>query len=198
MLAAIAVSIRFGYKLFIAHNVQLGWDDWLIAASLALTSISLIIAEQGTTPNGLGKDIWTLTSSQITNFSRFFWSMSWLYFLEVALTKLSMEFFYLRIFPSQGAQRSLWGTVLFTALWGVTYVLACIFQCRPINYAWTRWSGSSQGRCINTNSLTWSHAAINIALDFWLLLLPLWQIWGLQMSLKKKVGVATMFGVGTL
>lgn len=39
---------------------------------------------------------------------------------------------------------------------------------------------------------------MSIALDLWILAIPLWQLRSLKMHWKKKVGVALMFCVGTL
>jgi hypothetical protein len=157
----------------------------------------MIVEMLGTVPNGLGKDIWTLSPTQITHFLYYFWVLAWIYFLEVVLTKLSIQFFFLRVFPSQLAQRLLWGTVIFTALWGIAFVTTCWGQCRPISYVWTNWDGLHEGKCIHVAAFTWTHAVINICIDIWMLAVPLWQISSLQMSLKKKIGVGLMFFVGT-
>lgn len=39
---------------------------------------------------------------------------------------------------------------------------------------------------------------MSIALDVWMLAIPLWQLRGLKLHWKKKIGVAAMFIVGTL
>lgn len=192
-----SVIIRFVFKIFIA-KLQLGLDDWFILASITVVIPSAVVAEIGTTANGLGKDIWTLSPDTITKFGMYFWVMAWLYFLEITLTKLSMLFFYLRIFTLKGVQRLLWGTVVFTSLYGVAYVLTAIFECNPISYFWTKWDGLHHGVCVDINAIIWSHAAISIALDFWMLAIPLWQLWRLQLHWRKKASIALMFCVGTL
>jgi hypothetical protein len=190
-LTGIALITRFGYRIFVA-KLDLGLDDWFILAATLCIIPSHIVTEAGTVPNGLGKDLWTLTPSQITSFGYYFWIMAWIYFLEIALTKLSMLFFYLRIFPSQSAQRVLWATVAFTTAYGIAFVTTCLFQCWPVSYNWTKWDRQHQGQCININAFTWSHAVMSICLDFWMLAVPLWQIKSLQMNLKKKIGVGLM------
>ncbi|KAM6517657.1 hypothetical protein FSOLCH5_008624 [Fusarium solani] len=41
-----------------------------------------------------------------------------------------------------------------------------------------------------------SHGALNVALDIWMLILPLSQLVKLGVKFKKKVGVIAMFSVG--
>lgn len=42
--------------------------------------------------------------------------MAWLYFLQLALLKTSLLFFYLKIFPNKIVRRLLWGTLVFNGL----------------------------------------------------------------------------------
>lgn len=119
------------------------------------------------------------------------------YFLNLATLKLSLLLFYLRIFPSQKLRWLLWGTVVFDVLFGFSFVIASIVQCKPIDYFWLQWDGEHQGHCVNINALGWSNAAISIALDVWMLALPLSQLPTLRLHWKKKVAVALMFTVGT-
>jgi hypothetical protein len=196
-ICTVAVSVRLGYRLLVAKS-SLGHDDWCITAAFLCSIASHIVTETGTVSNGLGKDIWKLSSRQITDFLYYFWIMAWIYFLEIVITKLSIQFFFLRIFPSQLAQRLLWATIAFTTLWGAAFFAGCLGQCAPVSYNWTKWDGLHEGKCINITAFTWTHAVTSITIDIWMLALPIWQIKDLQMSLKKKIGVGLMFFVGTL
>jgi hypothetical protein len=177
--------------------MDLGLDDWFVLAALISTIPSNAITAHGTTPNGLGRDIWTLDPHMITNVVRFFYHMAWLYFTQATLVKLSIITFYMRIFPSVEVQRVLWGTFIGTSVWGGIYVIVAVFQCWPIHYFWNKWDGMHQGTCANINAITWSHAAMSIALDVWILLIPMWQLRKLHLHWKKKIPVAFMFIVGT-
>ncbi|KAH7120705.1 CFEM domain-containing protein, partial [Dactylonectria macrodidyma] len=196
-IAGAVVLIRFGYKIFVA-SVGLGIDDWFVLATMISCIPSGFITRLGTTANGLGKDIWTLSPDQITKVLFFFYIMAWLYFLQTTLVKLSIIAFYMRIFPARGVQRVLWATFIFTSLWGVAFIFTSIFQCSPIPHFWKQWDGMHEGTCANVNAISWSNASISIALDLWILAIPLWQLRSLKLHWKKKVGVALMFCVGTL
>ncbi|WYZ46618.1 hypothetical protein EsH8_IX_000843 [Colletotrichum jinshuiense] len=197
VVAAFCVFCRIGYKIFVT-KLDLGWDDWFILATLIAAMPSIVIAVYGTSANGLGKDMWTLPPQNITNVLFYFYTVAWLYFLQVTLVKLAILFFYMRIFPARNVQRILLGTAIFVVVWGLTFVLTTIFQCNPIPFFWERWDLMHKGSCINGNILSWSNATMNIALDLWMLAIPLWQLRALRLHWKKKVGVALMFMVGTL
>lgn len=190
--------VRLIFKKFFTHLKALGIDDWLIFASLAVCLCGLVISLEGLTPSGLGKDIWTLRTSRVTSFAIYFYIMEVLYIIGVSLVKLSLAFFYLSIFPGTKMRRLLWGTILFNILYGVVFVLIAIFQCTPVNHFWKQYADESRGHCININLFGWLHAALGVALDLWMIALPLSQVLRLRLHWKKKVGVCVMFCLGTL
>jgi hypothetical protein len=177
--------------------MDIGWDDWAVLATTIISIPSAIVTVHGTVAHGLGQHIWTLRPEEITTMLKYFYVMAALYFTQTALLKLCLVFFYIRVFPSVGVQRLLWGTVIFVVAWGCTFVIADMFQCQPVSYFWQHWDGLHEGRCVDTNAITNTHAAISIALDLWILGIPMWQLRGLKMHWKKKVGVGLMFIIGT-
>ncbi|KAH8197083.1 hypothetical protein TruAng_008753 [Truncatella angustata] len=195
VISAAAILLRLGFKIFVVQ-VQPALDDWFILITFLSGVPSTVIQTEAVVPNGLGKDIWTLTSTQITNFGMFFYIMAVLYFLQVTLLKMSLLFFYLRIFPGKQVKRVLWGTVIFNAVFGLFFVVLTIFQCQPVSFYWTKWDGEHEGKCLSINNIAWANAAVSIALDFWMLAIPLSQLRSLHMHWKKKIGVALMFIVG--
>jgi len=155
------------------------------------------VIDRGLVPNGLGRDTYTLTYESISNFARYLYIAEVLYFLEIALLKLTLLLFFLRIFPKRATRKLLWGTVAFNGVVGVMFIFISIFQCSPISYNWTNWTHETKGKCLNINALVWSNAIISIGLDFWMLALPLYEIFQLQLKWRKKVSIAFMFCVGT-
>jgi glucan phosphoethanolaminetransferase (alkaline phosphatase superfamily) len=197
-ISGVFVFQRFATKAF--YKLPFGLDDLFIGLSMLFAIPCIVINSYGLIPNGMGRDIWTVKPEQITNFGRNFFFMAILYFTLQTVLKLAMIFFYLRIFPTRGVRRALWATVIVNCLFGVVYILIAIFQCKPISYFWTKWEHTSehQGTCLDINSVTWSSASINIALDVWILSIPLSQLKKMNLDWKKKIGVGIMFGVGTL
>lgn len=52
--------------------------------------------------------------------------------------------------------------------------------------------------CIDSNAYYVSISALNVALDFWILVLPLPMVWSLQLSGTRKVGLNVIFLIGGL
>ncbi|KAH8651299.1 hypothetical protein BX600DRAFT_473351 [Xylariales sp. PMI_506] len=195
-ISGVVVLARLSYNQFVSSN-GLGADDWFILLTLIASVPSAIINVKFQAPNGMGKDIWTLTPDQITEFAKWFWINAILYFMDVWVLKLSILFFYLRIFPGKLIQRLLWGTVIFDILFGIAFMFAVSFQCLPVSYNWTNWMGEGGGTCVNINAITWADAGVSILLGVWMLAIPLSQLPKLKLHWRKKIGVACMFFVGT-
>lgn len=98
----------------------------------------------GTGAHGLGKDVWTLEFNTITRFGFFFYILEVFYFAQVTMLKMSLLFFYLRIFPGN-ARKWLWGTVIVNGVYGIAFVFLAALQCRPVSYFWTKWDGEHVG-----------------------------------------------------
>ncbi|RGP58741.1 hypothetical protein FLONG3_11405, partial [Fusarium longipes] len=196
IISGICVIIRFGTK--IVYSLAMGLDDLFIMITMILAAFCICVNAFGAAPSGIGTDIWTLTPDQITSFGMWFWTLVLTYFILQTTMKLSLLFFYLRIFPSKGVRKALWATVIFITANGIAFALVATFQCRPINHFWTKWDGTKEGWCASVNGVAWSNGAINIASDFVILGVPLSQLRKLNLDWKKKVGVGMMFSVGTL
>ena len=185
------------YKIF-GTGVGLASDDWSIAAAHIFGVGLTVVGAYGLAGHGMGTDIWTIPFDQITTLLQFMYMGELFYLLSIGCLKMSILFFYMRIFTTPGTTKILWATQGFNALFSLTSVLVTVFQCLPVDYAWTRWDGEHQGTCVNFNALVWTIAVVNIALDLWMLAVPLHTLRGLNLGWKKKLGVALMFCVGAL
>lgn len=83
--------------------------------------------------------------------------------------------------------------------YGVSFIVATAFQCNPIAWSWQQVDDDwGTGTCNNIHMQGWMSAIFNIVIDLILLVLPLKNLWGLQMKLKKKVMIMFMFSLGIL
>ncbi|KAK2595336.1 hypothetical protein QQS21_006936 [Conoideocrella luteorostrata] len=196
-ITGLIVLQRFLFK--ISAKLDIFLDDWFALVTTLVGVPATVINRYGLPPNGIGRDVWTLTHEQITNFGKFFYVMEIIYFTQVGLLKLALLFFYMRIFSSTGptVHKMLLVTAVFTALFCFASVVAAMFQCRPMNYFWTKWAKEDEGSCLSINAIAWSNAATSIALDLWMLAIPVSQIKKLRLSWKKKLGASIMFSTGT-
>lgn len=196
-LAGIFVTIRISSKIFLSGG-NIGWDDWFILATILIGVADTVLIVEGLTSNGLGRDIWTLTGEEITQFGLNMYVIQVMYAARVSMLKMSLLFFYLRIFPNPIIRRLLWGTVAFNTLYGVVFCSVAAGLCQPVSFFWERWDGEHLGgKCLDANIIGWANAVVSIAVDVWMLALPLSQLRDLKLHWKKKVGVAIMFIVGT-
>jgi len=86
----------------------------------------------------------------------------------------------------------------FATSYGISFVAATVFQCMPVSYSWNSWDGEHVGTCNNIHLQGWLSAAFNMVLDMIVIALPMPYIYGLNMSLKKKLMVMFIFSLGGL
>lgn len=117
-------------------------------------------------------------------------------------TKLSILNFYLRFFPFTvfpGLRTAIYATIGVTVASGIAFTGTMVFQCTPIHFMWSLFDDPAPtGTCIDINLCGWIHGAFNLALDIWMLALPLPELLKLSLPMRKKVVVCLMFTVGGL
>ncbi|OHW97967.1 CFEM domain-containing protein [Colletotrichum incanum] len=147
---------------------------------------------------GLGKDIWSVPPENITQILLLFFVEELLYAFVVAVTKLSILLFYLRLFNEPWFRMFCYVMLGLTTAYGLGQMLVIALICTPVSYNWTRWDGQHSGQCGNVTIMTFFNGGINIALDFVLFVLPVTQFINVSWTLKKKIGVSLIFLVGLL
>jgi hypothetical protein len=85
--------------------------------------------------------------------------------------------------------------IAFVIASGLAFIFAIIFQCSPIAGAWDKTLSS---KCVDVNALAFANSGVSIAQDLIVLFLPVSELVGLQMSLRKKLSVLGMFSIGGL
>ncbi|KYK53962.1 hypothetical protein DCS_05911 [Drechmeria coniospora] len=197
VVAIVMTATRLVFMQFFSAARALRPDDWAMAATLVICVAGLVVGVEGLAANGLGRDVWTMTVSEISTFALYFFVMEVLYVVGISLIKLSLSLFYLQIFLGPSIRVLLWATVVFNVLYGVVFTITAIFQCSPVSYFWDQYLPGADGSCININVFGWLNAAIGVLIDLWMIGVPLCQVFRLHMHWKKKVGVAVMFLLGT-
>jgi hypothetical protein len=197
-ITATLVVLRIAFKKFFSYRKELQADDWTILISVGVGLPCTIINILGFTKNGLGKDVWTLAPSTVSEFARYFYIQQILYLFLISSVKLSLLFFYLSIFPGTRTRRVLWVTVAFTVVFGAIFIVVSIFQCTPIRFYWLQYVQDIDGKCTEINLLGWINGVVSVVIDVWMIGIPLSQIRKLELHWKKKVGAVIMFLTGTL
>ncbi|KAL8402812.1 hypothetical protein RB596_009247 [Gaeumannomyces avenae] len=208
-----------GWRMSKPNLSLLDLGDLLIVLALcglAVTTFtgSLPLSSQGQTARvPVGVDVWTLSPELLYMFG--LWLLIWevLYFVTMSLIKTALCLLFLRIFPRHGRRSATirippcglpfrpvaWATLAANVVAGVTFSILCFVQCFPLSYTWTSWDRESGGYCVlDLGRLSWSNAIFAIAMDAWMLFLPLSQIPKMNMGIERKLGMAFMFCLGTL
>ncbi|KAL2846401.1 hypothetical protein BJY01DRAFT_234642 [Aspergillus pseudoustus] len=198
-LAGCALAVFFFGLRIIARlpccGGQIGWDDWTMGLTM-LCVIPLSILSYFLAEDGLGKDMWVVPFDNITHILYIYFFDECLYLTGIALTKISILCFYLRVFPRREFRRLVFIAIGLNVAYIIVFDLISIFQCRPIQGAWLRWDQSGDFKCNNINAQGWSAAAVNMALDIMVMALPLKELYGLNLSWRKKAFVICMFSLG--
>ncbi|KAL4757703.1 CFEM domain-containing protein [Aspergillus foveolatus] len=192
IVAIVSVILRGTYRILAG---QLGLDDYTICAAL-LVAAAICGVGFPLKDHGLGKNIWTVPFSDISETLKLFFIEEVLYTICTALIKLSMLFLYLRLFPNALLRKAVFVSLAITSLWAIGSFLAQVLSCKPISYYWNQWDGEHEGRCTSHNALLLAHSIINIFLDILVIALPMPVLVKLQMSIEKRVGMCLMFAVG--
>ncbi|KAJ9134308.1 Cfem domain containing protein [Pleurostoma richardsiae] len=172
-----------------------GPDDWVMVATMCLM-VPFDILGIPLARHGLGKDIWTLQPDDITAILYIYFWDELIYLAALPLTKISILLFYLRIFPRKPIRIATWVLIGLNAGYLIAFEVVSIFQCDPLEGAWRAWDGSVTAKCRDINLQGWAAAGCNIVLDLAMLILPLPELYKLNLSLKKKLQVLLMFSLG--
>ncbi|PCD24789.1 hypothetical protein AU210_013904 [Fusarium oxysporum f. sp. radicis-cucumerinum] len=176
--------------------VPYGHDDSLIIATLPFI-IAFNIFCQVLTSKGLGLDIWFVEEDDIRTFLILIFASELSYATALALVKLSILAFFLRIFPDQKFRTIVRWTTIFILVMCPLYLALILAQRRPLDLFWNGWKNKNpQGVILSGNLIGITHGAWNVALDIWMMILPMTQLLKIGIKLKKKIGVIAMFGVG--
>lgn len=116
-----------------------------------------------------------------------------LYFSIVEVAKISILLIYYRIFAISRTLRRhvLVVGVMVIWFWAAT-TLATIFNCWPIEWSW-RNSFSPAPYCLKYNMFWLTAGVIEAVIDIWFIILPMRGVKKLQLSVQKRVGLASVF-----
>lgn len=117
------------------------------------------------------------------------------------MAKLSLLLFLYRIFRvSRKFRIATWALGFMIVVWSMVTLLLMIFSCRPIKANWNpKLYLHPKTRCYpKSYNVLNIHGYCNVISDFALLFLPIPMLWKLQMTLKKKMGLCTVFATGLL
>lgn len=130
------------------------------------------------------------------------------YNIATSLNKISILYFYTRVFPIRPMIWIRRGLSLWIIMYSLALMFVGVFECIPLS---SMWSGK-KGHCINAkvpyvilrsvyvgescNKIADGDSVVNVVTDFVILALPLYFVIPLQMTLVRKIQVCGIFLTG--
>ncbi|EKG18773.1 hypothetical protein MPH_03999 [Macrophomina phaseolina MS6] len=147
----------------------------------------------GMIAHGLGRHAATLEISDLVIVLKLLLGLECVYLVCVALLKLSLLALYFRIFPTREFKIATYALSGVIILWCIALNCVAIFQCNPIKKSWLP---TTPGTCIDLKAAFIGNAIPNIITDVLILMLPVRQIWKLQMHFAQRLSLIAMFLLG--
>ncbi|KAI4177281.1 MAG: hypothetical protein LQ348_005849 [Seirophora lacunosa] len=210
ILATVAVVLRF-----LARSVNRslnGWDDWLMLCALVTNpsirstgtptdplkvwEYGLCIVQYFAIHYGCGKHILMLDLDQITAFGKAFFATSCIFPTACLFLKLSILYFYLRIFSVR--KFTVWVKIIgaVCVAWWIAFLVAQFLICRPLECFWDK--SNPDCKCINAKHVAYYITSPpDILTNLAILILPIPWLWSLQMQTRKKVAIMLILLLGS-
>ncbi|KAF9877557.1 CFEM domain-containing protein [Colletotrichum karsti] len=171
-------------------------DDWIMLFTGVLFVVFVVLGHVAGAA-AFGEDVWMVTPEELTFGLKVFYVDESFYLICLGLTKISVLFFYLRIFPNKTFRWTTYATMGFIILSTTILLFMQIFQCIPFEYNWVGWKGDfGPHQCLNINTLAFVAGGLSISHDVIILILPLPLLYKLNMTRRKKAGIFVMFSLG--
>jgi Ni/Fe-hydrogenase subunit HybB-like protein len=103
--------------------------------------------------------------------------------------------FYQRIFTTKQYRRISRVVMAMSTAWVIGAILGNIFNCHPVNHFWNR---LEPGSCMNFNNYAVATGVAELLIDITILALPTRTVFTLQMPLRTKIVLASIFMLGGL
>lgn len=117
------------------------------------------------------------------------------YKFTINLTKLSVLVLYLRIFSQRWFRLTCLACIFLVVLYTTASVLATIFQCTPVSFAWDK-TTTPYGRCISYSGFWYANAIYNLSSELVVLLSVPGVVWSLHLPVRQRWALTFVFGLG--
>lgn len=77
----------------------------------------------------------------------------------------------------------------------ISVVVEGFALCSPVQFNWDK---SIDGECYNQNTAYLAAGIMNLIVDVIIVILPMPQLFRLKMPFARRLGIASMFGLGAL
>ncbi|KAI1385850.1 uncharacterized protein F4822DRAFT_356071 [Hypoxylon trugodes] len=190
----IALALRLWSRRIL--RLSFVFNDYMaiLALALALGAVSVFLAAGFAAGLGVHLDEILATNPKIFALHlKLFVPAQLLWAAANTCVKLSILSLYTTIFPKKRFSYVCYGVMALSIAYFVSVFLETFVLCKPARYNWDK---SIPGECNGENSAYLGAGITNLLIDTIIVALPMPMLFGLQMSLPKKLGIAGMFSLG--
>lgn len=192
-LSTLSMVLRF----YVRYNQRRGLyaEDWIIIASYVVAmmpTICLYIMLD----NGLGYHMYNLDAAVQTTLLKTEFAMQRSNQIALSLVKISILFFYKRLFPTPAFKMAVYANIVYTLLWGIIGWSINLTLCHPVAYFYDRTIPG--GYCYSQQIPGAINGAVGTLGDILILIMPLFMIHKLQLNTRRKIALAGNFLLGAL
>ncbi|KAF2678697.1 hypothetical protein K458DRAFT_408747 [Lentithecium fluviatile CBS 122367] len=200
----IAVATKFWVRLSLKQTLMA--DDWLLVPATILSIGIASMLTYGAHEGALGGSIKIPTGAdgraelemaQMILGRKIQYPFLFLHPLAVGSVRCSFLFLYLRIFSVNKARKLIMVSIYIVAAWAVSFFFAELFQCGT--HFTSNWGSNKvfAAHCPDTLWILFVNFLTSAILDVYILLLPMPFVWKLKLNTTKKIGVTSIFLVGS-
>ncbi|KAK7918357.1 hypothetical protein PG985_010231 [Apiospora marii] len=158
---------------------------------LAITADALILS---TGFLGFGLHLWDVDPTNAPTLLQIVFAGQIVYVLVKTLAKVAILCLIRQIFAQvEWIQHVVKGGFVFYFCSGVAFTTVVVLQCLPVQANWVP-SLRPQSKCLDIQAVGYIAGALTIAEDIFMIVLPLPHLLRMQMSSRKKISAALLFG----
>ncbi|KAK3690579.1 hypothetical protein B0T22DRAFT_516210 [Podospora appendiculata] len=173
-----------------AQGIGLCWTNILATQAWNFLVVGFIFAMYGC---GMGIHADQVPLDNMVMMAKYLVVAEVLYVYNLVWTKISILLMYYRIFRFPYFKKMAYAIGGFIIAWVITITFLFIFICVPVEKLWFP---DLPGHCMNQVSTWIANAASTILSDLVILILPIPQVWSLQLRTTEKIAVTLAFCLG--
>jgi hypothetical protein len=123
------------------------------------------------------------------------------YVLTVMVLKISIAIFYLKIMQSKAQKRVIYAAATSSTVVSIAMFFFVIFQCGAYKGAPEYVIHRMTNQCVSSATMlgmTYTHAVITMLTDWVFLVMPIWLLWGSNMTMRTKVAVGLLLAFASM
>ncbi|KAF3480616.1 uncharacterized protein GIQ15_05963 [Arthroderma uncinatum] len=174
-----------------------GWDDGFILLALACAVVNAAMVTTSIA-HGTGRHQYYLTKEEAMQADKYNWISQGFHVASTNWAKVSIMLFLLRIIGQAKSRQApyFYGGMIFLSVVNFVCIYTIYGQCMPVQ---SLWDHTIKGKCWNPRiqrDFAFFTGAVSAASDLALAIYPICLISSLQMPLRVKLALATIFALG--